>query len=81
MTSRTAIAAAALTGLPPKVLNSAEWPTSCCAIADFVMTAATGWPLPIGLPSVTKSGVTPARVNDQSASPVRPWPAWTSSAM
>ena len=44
-----------------------------------VMTAATGWPLPIGLPSVTMSGTTPQREKPHS-SPVRPWPDCTSSA-
>ena len=54
---------------------------TAATISRRVMTAATGWPLPIGLPSVTKSGTMPKRSNAHSASPVRPWPAWTSSAI
>ena len=59
MTSRTASAAAIATGLPPNVLKNTVWSAKAWAISWRVMTAPTGWPLPIGLPMVTMSGIKP----------------------
>jgi hypothetical protein len=42
MTSRTASAAQAATGLPPKVLKSVVFPAKRSAISARVITAATG---------------------------------------
>ena len=67
--------------LPPKVEKKTVSSANRSAISRRVMTAATGWPLPIGLPRVTKSGSMPNRWNDHIASPVRPWPPCTSSAI
>ena len=47
------------TGLPPKVLKYSIPVSNERAIAGVVTTAPSGWPLPIGLPSVTMSGTTP----------------------
>src|SRR5918998_1474892 len=73
-------AAGAETGLPPNVLKRPVRPTAACTTSVRVITAATGCPLPIGLPSVTTSGSMPKRENAHSTSPVRPWPDCTSSA-
>ncbi len=78
-TSSTARAAAHATGLPPKVEKKVVLAPKRSTISPRVMTAAMGWPLPIGLPNVTMSGVTPQREKPHS-SPVRPWPDCTSSA-
>ena len=51
------------------------------AISGVVTTAPIGWPLPIGLPSVTMSGTTPPSSKPQNARPTRPNPVCTSSAM
>jgi multidrug efflux pump subunit AcrB len=50
------------------------------ATSGVVTTAAIGWPLPIGLPSVTMSGTTSSSSKPQKCSPIRPKPVWTSSA-
>ena len=59
MTSRTANAAAIATGLPPNVLKNSPSGEKRSASSRRVMTAATGCPLPIGLPTVTMSGCDP----------------------
>ena len=50
------------TGLPPKVLKYSIPVSNERAIAGVVTTAPIGWPLPIGLPSVTMSGTTPCEL-------------------
>ena len=60
ITSSTASAAAHATGFPPKVENHSVVSASRSVISRRVISAATGWPLPIGLPSVTRSAATPA---------------------
>ena len=51
------------------------------AISGVVITAASGWPLPAGLPNVTMSGTTPCVSKPQKWLPTRPSPVCTSSAM
>jgi hypothetical protein len=62
------------------VLNQVVCAAKRSTMSARVTTAATGWPLPIGLPSVTMSGATPQAEKPQSPSPVRAKPHWTSSA-
>ena len=47
------------TGLPPKVEKNSMPLSKEAAISGVVTTAASGWPLPMGLPSTTMSGTTP----------------------
>ena len=81
MTSRTASPISQETGFPPKVLKYSIPLANAAAISGVVTTAASGCPLPIGLPIVTMSGTTPCVSNPQKASPTRPNPTCTSSAM
>ncbi|CPU27656.1 Uncharacterised protein [Mycobacteroides abscessus] len=77
----TAAAAAIDTGFPPKVL---KYGTSCAngaRTSEVAASAETGMPLAIGFPMVTRSGTTPWRMNPHQASPVRPNPGCTSSAI
>ena len=59
MTARTASAAAHATGLPPNVLNSSTSSGTASITPDRTTRAATGKPLPIGLPITTMSGSIP----------------------
>ena len=61
ITSSTASAAAHATGFPPNVLKNIVVSAKRSASSRRVITAATGCPLPIGLPSVTTSGAMPER--------------------
>ena len=81
MTSSTASPAAQATGLPPKVLKNSMPLANESAIASVVTTAASGKPLPIGLPRTTMSGTTPWVSKPQKCVPSRPKPTCTSSAM
>ena len=67
--------------MPPNVLKYSMPVSNERAISGVVTTAPIGWPLPIGLPSVTTSGTTPPSSKPQNALPTRPKPTWTSSAM
>ena len=70
-----------LTELPPKVLKYLIlWPNSS-RISGRAATPAIGMPLPMGLPMTARSGTMPWRWKPHMASPVRPKPGWTSSAM
>ena len=67
--------------MPPKVLKYSIPLSNEAAISGVVTTAASGWPLPIGLPIVTMSGTTPCVSKPQKCVPTRPNPTCTSSAM
>ncbi len=65
MTSRTVRPAAQATGLPPNVLKNSMPLAKAAAIASVVTTAASGNPLPMGLPRTTMSGTTPDPLDDR----------------
>ena len=77
--SSTAIPAAQLTGLPPNVVPWALLPHRTWSAFE-VAIAESGRPFAIALAMQTTSGTIPACSNDHIR-PVRPKPAWTSSAM
>ena len=66
--------------LPPKVEKKMPWSTKVWTISGRVITAPSGWPLPIGLPRQTMSGTTSCNWKPHIASPWRPKPVCTSSA-
>src|ERR1700684_3604575 len=59
MTVRTASAAVQATGLPPKVLNSSTSSGTAPSSSDLTTRAATGKPLPMGLPITPMWGTIP----------------------
>src|SRR6266567_2505482 len=65
ITSSTANPIAHETGLPPNVLKYSMPLWNEAAIPGVVTTAASGCPLPMGLPIVTMSGTTPCVSNPQ----------------
>jgi len=72
---------AADTGFPPNEEKNSMPFANAAAISGVVMTAAIGWPFPIGLPSVTMSGTTPCSSCAHICVPTRPKPVCTSSTI
>ena len=71
-TSSTARPISHETGPPPTEAKNPPWPASASAIAPVVITAATGWPLPVAFAIVTMSGTTPCCSKPQKCAPSRP---------
>mmetsp|Transcript_39419 Transcript_39419/g.95764 ORF Transcript_39419/g.95764 Transcript_39419/m.95764 type:complete len:268 (+) Transcript_39419:685-1488(+) len=80
MTESTSRPTAHATGLPPNVLKYSNL-LDASATSGVVITAASGKPLPNGLPTVTMSGTTPCGSKAHMCVPTRPKPVCTSSAM